>query len=380
MIKKTLYTAMLLLWFAVTAAAKDVNPGAAVRISNFELVQDLDSIAITFDMQIGRKATKSRANLTVIPMLKKGNDSIELRPVVVRGKRAEILFERRYAASPSTMAELSLGDAIITKNGETVSYGITIPVQEWMTGAVFYLDGIYENCCSAIRTNLGKIEEELIIAEEELFEEELLVIQASPLSVGDKLAKAAPYVRNIAAFIPVGMDDGSMKVYFHLNKYDIDEDYRNNRKTIDEILAAVEAIEHSDESRVEKIVIAGYASPEGAKQLNDTLSMRRANTIRQIIIDNSDLTTDMIEIYGGGQDWGGLRKVVAESDIREKEQIIDIIDNVPVWDIKNGRGRLGVLMRLNNGEPYRYMLKNIFPDLRSVAYITIYYSNVDEEE
>jgi hypothetical protein len=74
-------------------------------------------------------------------------------------------------------------------------------------------------------------------------------------------------------------------------------------------------------------------------------------------------------------DWYALRRMVAESDMPEKGKVLDIIDNTPIWDAGRNVGRHGELMRLSGGEPYRYMLRNFFPNLRNAAYIRAYYEN-----
>jgi hypothetical protein len=59
----------------------------------------------------------------------------------------------------------------------------------------------------------------------------------------------------------------------------------------------------------------------------------------------------------------------------QKQRIVELIDTVPVWDKARNLGRLGELMRLDGGEPYRYMLDKLFPELRQAAYIKVYFEN-----
>ena len=49
--------------------------------------------------------------------------------------------------------------------------------------------------------------------------------------------------------------------------------------------------------------------------------------------------------------WDFLRRLVADSEMPEKQQILDIIDTTPVWDAAKKVGRLSLLMRLKSGSP-----------------------------
>jgi hypothetical protein len=122
-------------------------------------------------------------------------------------------------------------------------------------------------------------------------------------------------------------------------------------------------------------VIAGFASPEGDVSLNERLAQDRAEAVKKFLTDNSEVDPTLISIYNGGADWAGLRELVEKSDLAQKQRIVEIIDTVPVWDSARNIGRIGDLMNLNVGEPYRQMLADIFPELRQAAYIKVYYKN-----
>lgn len=67
----------------------------------------------------------------------------------------------------------------------------------------------------------------------------------------------------------------------------------------------------------------------------------------------------------GGENWDGLRKMVAESDMMEKEDILHIIDNTPAAiNYHTNTSRKKSLMLYKHGEPYRYMLNEYYPHLR----------------
>jgi Flp pilus assembly protein TadD len=115
----------------------------------------------------------------------------------------------------------------------------------------------------------------------------------------------------------------------------------------------------------------GFASPEGTLKFNTKLGEGRANTLREYILSQlPQLTEEQFNLINGIENWDGLRKMVAESDLNEKDAVLEIIDT------KSGEARKNALKRLNNGTTYRYLLKNFYPQLRKACYIAVYYDEL----
>lgn len=352
-----------------TAVASAQNNKQSVKVRNFELVQERQQVTIDFTLEIGSKAAAGANTLSILPVLANGNNKKELTPVVVRGRKAEILYRRRFIASSRTADP----EVITAKNGESLNYHAVLPYEEWMAGSTLILDGVDEGCCSAVRTYLGTVADNLMVPESNFTIEKQITIPGRHLTTGERLAEKFPFVK---------FADGSenysregITVYFHQDKNNIDLGYRRNRQSLIDILSVVEELRNSNDSEVDRIVIAGFASPEGGADHNYRLSERRAETVRQFIYDNSGLQRNRLNIYTGGEDWEGLRLLVAASYMPEKQQVLNIIDNTPIWDARGLRGREAELMRLNGGTTYRYLYRNFFPELREASYITIYFKN-----
>lgn len=105
--------------------------------------------------------------------------------------------------------------------------------------------------------------------------------------------------------------------------------------------------------------ITGYASPEDTYDHNKRLSERRANSMRDWLADHYGLDKATISTSGAGEDWDGLRTLIADSDMRYRDEVLDIIDNYDLW-----HGREKRLMDLHGGSAYKYMLTHLFPPLR----------------
>lgn len=165
-------------------------------------------------------------------------------------------------------------------------------------------------------------------------------------------------------------EKGAILIHFSQSATIIDRYYQENNTSLVILASVLKMIEVSDDSRVSKIVVAGFASPEGLLAENDRLARQRAFAVRDFILANSTVHADSIHLYNGSEDWRGLRKLVAASDMEAKTEILRIIDNVP---IKAGREKR--LMDLAGGDPYRWMALHFFPKLRNAAYIKVYYTD-----
>lgn len=169
--------------------------------------------------------------------------------------------------------------------------------------------------------------------------------------------------------------EGSLIVYYELDSRTIDRNYRDNAASLARIREAVRTIEESEDSQVARVVIAGFASPEGLQSYNERLAWDRALRIKEWLLEQTGLTEEKVRVYNGAEDWRGLRKLVEESDLADKNQVLEIIDRAPQTDDANGR--LAQLKRINNGETYRYLFERLFPELRNAAYIKVYFENND---
>ncbi len=102
-------------------------------------------------------------------------------------------------------------------------------------------------------------------------------------------------------------------------------------------------------------------------------------------MNEADIDPSLIESSSEGIAWADLRRLVAKtSEMPMQNQVLDIIDNTPVWSFdKSGNiigGRKKSLMDLGGGVPYNWMLQNLFPQLRSAMVISLYRTSYMEAE
>jgi len=367
--------------FCGTFSAKAQTEG--ISITNILITPECKHVQICFHIEIDKKAVKSNEKKILSPYFIKGNNKVLLPAIIIQGKRAKISQQR---AEMSQVSDEKYSDAIIIGNGETIDYKATVMYGQWMKNISLEIEQIVLGCCS--ENELQKI----ILAKNFTFfpsvTEEIMSEpesqQTSIQTTGERLAEKFPFVvqnneymqyyANQEKYIAENQHTG-LSIYFKKDSYDIDLTYRDNRHIFDQLAAAVKKIQQSSDSKVSKIVVVGFSSPEGHIAQNIYLAGKRAETAYLYILEKSMIHAYQIDNFNGMVNWQGLRKLVDDSEMPHRQQVLDIIDNVPVLDSEENVGRHAELMRLENGVPYRYMLQNFFPELRSANYIRVYYEN-----
>lgn len=162
----------------------------------------------------------------------------------------------------------------------------------------------------------------------------------------------------------------STKVLFQTGQRQFSPMLGDNRASMADFIDKVRKAAASD--GIDSVVVNGYASPDGNSKGNLRLAKNRRKTIVNYITNKTGIDTTLIRPSQGDVAWDELRLMVeANPDVPSREKVLDILDNTPVVMLDaNGRlkdSRKGRLMRLDGGKPYRWLLKHIFPQLRSVV-------------
>lgn len=119
---------------------------------------------------------------------------------------------------------------------------------------------------------------------------------------------------------------------------------------------------------VASITIVGLTSIEGTFKDNLDKSQERADKVRRYILNRyPEYENITITTQAYGEDWDGLRNLVESSSLRDRAEILSIIDNVGIFN-----GREKQLMDLRGGQPYLQMKREFFPLLRRVKILVTY--------
>ena len=159
-------------------------------------------------------------------------------------------------------------------------------------------------------------------------------------------------------------------IYYRWDKDDLDKTYLTNAETLHQIdsLLHLKSADYIDSLR-----IVAYASPEGPPDYNKRLSQRRANTLKNYILENyPNFKEGQIFIEAKGENWDGFRRMAeADPKLPMKEQVLAIINNPNITDLQ----RQSQIARLDGGRLYKnYILPNYYRYLRSGASLFVVYN------
>lgn len=377
---------ILAFWVTGFTCAIAQNRPQALFINDIKIAHINAEVEVSFTLLTGKKTVKGDHSLIVCPFLSNSADSTALPQLVVHGKRSR-LAEERHLLSIGKKKKRYLYE---TENGQKIAYKASVSYQDWMQGASLRLHGIETGCCSVEEVVIGTIAENLLF--EPIEERAIIKVEKAPLplkktTTADRLSTRFPFLapidslkhiqdaNNDADYFIKNNRESSLIIYFSQGEKNIERDYKNNHNTLLQLASVIQSIQTSGDCRIVKVVIAGFASPEGSRPFNEQLAWDRGVALGRFLTEQVSLSQKQIQIYNGSVDWTGLHTLVTSSNLYDKYQILAIIDT-PSWEQDN---RLKQITALNGGDSYRYMLKHFFPLLRNAAYVKVYYENFNSQ-
>ena len=349
--KKILTTAVLVLGMGMMTEAQTV-------ISNESLTHDGTNVTVSFDVDTDVRDLPSNRKEVIMPYIYNGKDTIYMDVVEIYGK-GRYKRERQVNAIEGDK-DWELGDNQTLK-GEVYHYRDQIPLKRWMNPANLGIRRQLVGC--ACEKEWG---EENITEGVPLFEEPALPARRIPEYVLVDASRAWDF----------GQDE--LEIIFKVSKIEIDSSVFNNEVIFGKILAAVDKIFSNPYYKIDKIEVAGYASPEGRPAFNKWLGENRAKALIDYIIEHRpqyNLTRDNFRIRNGEENWAGLRRVVAASDLEQKERVLQIIDDESI----PGELKKNKIKWIDRAKTWKLMLEDIYPHLRCARYLAVYYDSTNDE-
>ena len=159
----------------------------------------------------------------------------------------------------------------------------------------------------------------------------------------------------------------SVKIYFDINTSVIDSKFMNNGEALARLSSLLESCIADNANEASRVIINASASPEGPNRFNISVANTRAKAIEEWIGKRFG-TRFNCEINCTNVDWKLLSELIEKAnDVPYKAEIIEIIKQTPNQADQNVTyvdERQQNLEKLHNGEAYRWLLKNIYPELR----------------
>lgn len=351
--RKIIYLGIvLLLWSVCSIAQQKSTCIGKVKITPYELKQRGDSLYIHMKIEMDGGTVESNKSLDIIPVLTNGAQMKDLPSVSVKGKQKYKEYRRFLSLMSKKQKEQYVAPYATLKGydiNSALSYKYVVPFEEWMSKA--WLDAKSDLCGCGSKTR--QIVMERLVNNVSL--EKKIIIE--PYQIIPHSAYLEPKMEEV---IKHRQKNVEVNLDFPVNKTVINPDYMNNPEELAKIRRMIDELKEDKHIRVTKLQIIGYASPEGTLAINKCLSEGRANALRDYLSTHYDFPQSLYTIEFGGENWVGLVKALAHYEIPEKEQILNIIHDTPIE-----KGREAKIMRISRGTPYKEMLRNIFPKLRT---------------
>lgn len=111
-----------------------------------------------------------------------------------------------------------------------------------------------------------------------------------------------------------------------------------------------------------QVWVCGSASPDGLWEYNVKLSKERTDEAVAYLKDVLNLSDDMIHGESLNEDWDKLAEMVAASDMKYADQVVNIIKT------KSWGARKRALQEIDGGKVWEILCRDFFPALRCVRF------------
>ena len=162
-------------------------------------------------------------------------------------------------------------------------------------------------------------------------------------------------------------------VAFLINEAEMRADVDGNKEYMEQISSQLDQVINDTTIRLQRIIVSGYASPDGPYQKNAKLAQSRTDILKDFIVNRSNISNSLLETHAVPEDWDGLEQAVLntpDSDLPHKQAILGIIGSSEKLDVKERKIRA---LRTD----FNYLKENVLPKLRRSEYYIQYFKDVD---
>ena len=179
---------------------------------------------------------------------------------------------------------------------------------------------------------------------------------------------------------------------FPVNETIIYPDYRKNPDELARIHKSVDSAMFDKTVVITRILLHGYASPESPYSNNTRLAKGRTEALKNYLMRNYDFDSQVFQTNYTPEDWENLKGFLINTDTRKvkgdfwydnkdyvetpevpgvvlehRDELLRVINREMEPDAKEE-----LLKKVGGGEPYKWLLANVYPGLRHTDYIIEY--------
>jgi Tfp pilus assembly protein PilF len=266
------------------------------------------NVAFTVQGTVPEKSFHKKAIVEFTPYVKYADGTTkELKKFTLKGEKAE-----------------GEGTVINSKTSGSFNYSETFPYEDGMRASELYVNAKITKGKKVTEINDHKLADGIIDTYKGIIHDEELIYAPS-------------------GYEKVTMASKNATIYFLVNKSNLDMNLPLNKK--EESKAAITELDNFIQQgwKIKDININAWASPEGEISLNTNLANDRAasandylakkikkfneDKARKLKVDVKTIEQEIIfNSKGNGEDWDGFMQAVKNSELKDKNQILNVIN------------------------------------------------------
>lgn len=175
------------------------------------------------------------------------------------------------------------------------------------------------------------------------------------------------YVKPEAEYVKSRSAKGSARLGFAVNKSVIRPEFGSNSLELGKIRESIDRVECDSDITITKIILHGYASPEGKYSNNDRLAANRTRALEEYLEKAyPQIDKTLFETAHTAEDWDSVRKFIAASEWTQREAMLKVVDGDLLPDAKDAR------LKADFPEQYAYIYNKVYPAVRRTDYVINY--------
>lgn len=153
----------------------------------------------------------------------------------------------------------------------------------------------------------------------------------------------------------------TLTVYFKIGNANWDATYKENEARTKEFVQRIKETQTKTGHKIVGVLFHSNTSPEGTRYINERLGNKRAQSIVDRLAKDLVFPDSVVKIEPMWSQWDDLHKYIIEhGDMKYHDELLEIIENKSLSDAQKERR----VRNLRGGAPWRYLLNNVFPDMR----------------
>lgn len=167
-----------------------------------------------------------------------------------------------------------------------------------------------------------------------------------------------------------------VNVDFKVGSSTIEQEYSNNAEHLSKIISSLQHFKQDNTIDIESITFCGAASPEGSSEINKRLSGERLSALEEYVRKQVEIPNNIIINHDDQYiNWDYLVSLIEESDIKDKHEVLDILNSDSHLIEYVGKGgkdsRVDRLKSLQNGEVWQAIANRFFKEMRNATAIIV---------